>query len=134
MNKRSLLILICLSISISAQAKTYLCIDKQGNNTYSEQPIGKNCQILNQIGGNFVITHTPPIDNSIVDSDSSANDQAKPDKVKTAQRNLAEAEKALEEGKKVRLGNERNYVKYQERIQKLEEAVKTRQKELDEVN
>ena len=36
---------------------------------------------------------------------------------------LREAEKKLEEGKNVRLGGERNYAKYQERIQKLEDDV-----------
>ena len=41
-----------------------------------------------------------------------------------AERRLREAEKALEEGRNTRLGNERhNYVKYQERVKGLEEAV-----------
>ncbi|MBP5789738.1 MAG: DUF4124 domain-containing protein [Neisseriaceae bacterium] len=40
-----------------------------------------------------------------------------------AERRLREAEKALEEGRNTRLGNEKNYVKYQERVKGLEEAV-----------
>lgn len=33
---------------------------------------------------------------------------------------IAEAERALEEGRSTRMGNERNYAKYQERIRELE--------------
>ena len=45
----------------------------------------------------------------------------------SAQNELAQAQKNLEEGKQVRYGNERNYARYQERIKGLENQVKAAQ-------
>ena len=42
----------------------------------------------------------------------------------SAQNELAQAQKNLEEGKQVRYGNERNYARYQKRIKDLENQVK----------
>ncbi|MDO5686266.1 MAG: hypothetical protein Q4G42_02580 [Neisseria sp.] len=53
----------------------------------------------------------------------SENAAAAPSSPNSAAQELAAAERALEEGKAVRYGNERNYAKYQERIQKLEDDV-----------
>ena len=41
-----------------------------------------------------------------------------------AEQRLRDAERALEEGRNTRLGNERNYAKYEERIKGLEEEVR----------
>jgi len=43
---------------------------------------------------------------------------------------LADARQALTDGQAVRNGNERNYAKYQERIQKLQDAVTDREKNI----
>ena len=45
----------------------------------------------------------------------------------SAQNELVQAQKNLEEGKQVRYGNERNYARYQERIKGLENQVKAAQ-------
>ena len=45
----------------------------------------------------------------------------------SAQNELAQAQKNLEEGKQVRYGNERNYARYQERIKGLENQVRAAQ-------
>lgn len=132
MKKIFLLAGCCLGlIHTAAMAKTYLCTDNRGNPLYSEQPNGRNCKAIDEIGGDFVVLPAMPITPS---GNSSAQDsqpsRQTPD-IQTARRKLNEAKKALEDGKKVRYGNERNYVKYQERIQKLENDVQTRQRELD---
>lgn len=138
MNKLFLLVLGGTVLSLQVQAKTYYCTDQQGNALYSEQPQGKNCRVVNDIGGQFSITAAPEStynsQNSDASDSSNTADTTLQAQRKQAQRNLTEAKKALEEGKKVRNGNERNYVKYQERIQKLEENVKTRQEELDNLH
>ncbi|MDF7675559.1 DUF4124 domain-containing protein [Neisseriaceae bacterium ESL0693] len=133
MHKLALLALCAIGISISAEAKTYRCTDRQGQPSYSEQPQGKNCEAVNDIGGRLSITETPAINNVSDNNEySSEQEKTRQEHIKTAQQNLDKAKQALEEGKKVRNGNERNYVKYQERIRKLEENVQTRQQELDE--
>ena len=48
-----------------------------------------------------------------------------------AKRALNTAKKNLEEGKKVRYGNERNYARYLERINGLEKAVRSAQENYD---
>ncbi|WP_434778346.1 DUF4124 domain-containing protein [Neisseria sp. Ec49-e6-T10] len=49
------------------------------------------------------------------------------------QKALADAQKALTEGQAVRNGNEKNYAKYQERVQQLQNAVSDRQKNIDAI-
>lgn len=46
---------------------------------------------------------------------------------------LHEAQKALKEGEEVRLGNERNYQKYLDRIQGLRDEVAARQREVEQI-
>ena len=70
-------------------------------------------------------------DTNSKDADSAARNQPDQAAISAARKNLADAKKALEDGKKIRMGNERNYVRYQERIKGLEDAVKSRQQDLD---
>ena len=53
------------------------------------------------------------------------------EQITAAQQRLQNAKQALEEGRKVRYGNERNYAKYLERISGLENAVKQAETELN---
>jgi uncharacterized protein (DUF3084 family) len=48
-------------------------------------------------------------------------------------KSLADAEKALAEGRAMRLGNERNYAKYQERVRGLEKTVQERQQNVQAI-
>ena len=134
MKKNLILAALCSLLSTTALAQIYECTDSRGNHSYSEVPNGKNCRQANNLGGNFSTTpaykpavdnHSAPIDNN--ETEQQPNQSA----IASARKNLADAKKALEEGKKVRLGNERNYVRYQERIKGLEDAVQARQQELD---
>ena len=127
---------LCTLISTSALAQIYECTDSRGNHSYSEVPKGKNCHSVSNLGGNFSTTSaykpvvTTPDTNS-KDADSAAPNQPDQAAISAARKNLADAKKALEDGKKIRMGNERNYVRYQERIKGLEDAVKSRQQDLD---
>lgn len=52
--------------------------------------------------------------------------------VQRAQEELAQAQKNLEAGRQVRYGNERNYARYQQRIQGLEQAVQNARQKLEQ--
>lgn len=136
MRKSLILATLCTLISTSALAQIYECTDSRGNHSYSEVPKGKNCHSLSNLGGNFSTTsaYKPAVatpDTNSKDADSAARNQPDQAAISAARKNLADAKKALEDGKKIRMGNERNYVRYQERIKGLEDAVKSRQQDLD---
>lgn len=136
MRKSLILATLCTLISTSALAQIYECTDSRGNHSYSEVPKGKNCHSVSNLGGNFSTTsaYKPAVatpDTNSKDADSAARNQPDQVAISAARKNLADAKKALEDGKKIRMGNERNYVRYQERIKGLEDAVKSRQQDLD---
>lgn len=136
MRKFLILATLCTLISTSALAQIYECTDSRGNHSYSEVPKGKNCHSVSNLGGNFSTTsaYKPAVttpDTNSKDADSAARNQPDQAAISAARKNLADAKKALEDGKKIRMGNERNYVRYQERIKGLEDAVKSRQQDLD---
>lgn len=121
--------------SLSASV-VYECADSQGNRIYSQNS-GKNCK-RQDLGKPSVYTpllankpsetfsnqvHSQPLTEQAVPTVSSAN-------IEAAQIKLQKARRALEEGRKIRYGNERNYVRYQERIQGLENAVKEAEQNL----
>lgn len=136
MRKSLILATLCTLISTSALAQIYECTDSRGNHSYSEVPKGKNCHSVSNLGGNFSTTsaYKPAVatpDTNSKDADSAARNQPDQAAISAARKNLTDAKKALEDGKKIRMGNERNYVRYQERIKGLEDAVKSRQQDLD---
>lgn len=140
MKKTLLFAALVTLISTSALAKVYECVDSRGNHSYSEVPNGKNCRTPSNLGVNFSTSSsykpalTDNIESASNKSDTAvSNAKSNQAAIATARQNLAEAQKALEEGKKVRMGNERNYARYLERIKGLEDTVKTRQQELDNV-
>lgn len=118
--------------ALSSQAATvYECI-QNGQRVYTQNP-GSNCQKadIGRVGlysaspAPAVRPQTPAQENR---TESPAAGQAQR---QAAQRQLEQAQKALEEGRKVRYGNERNYVRYQQRIQSLEAAVGEAKQKLD---
>lgn len=134
MKTKLILAVVGSLISTTAVAQIYECIDKRGNRSYSESPNGKNCKISNTSAGSFSVieSYHPPVEpphvNEMENLNSKRGDSSN---VKNARKNLEDAQKALEEGKKIRLGNERNYTFYLKRIQGLEENVQARQQELN---
>lgn len=126
MNKTVLLTLALLASTAAQAATIYECTDRSGRKVYSQDG-GKNCKASN-IGRPSVYTSAPVYQTAapvaISESTPQANTSAD---LEAAQRELQQAQHALEEGKKVRLGNERNYAKYLERVQGLENNVKAAQ-------
>ncbi|WP_373740539.1 lipoic acid synthetase [Neisseria sp.] len=137
LTKIAVLLICCFNIHSLPASVVYECTDSQGNRIYS-QSSGKNCK-RQDLGKPSV--YTPLLANkpsetfsNQVHSQSLAEQQIAPTvssaNIEAAQIKLQEARRALEEGRKIRYGNERNYVRYQERIQGLENAVKEAEQNL----
>jgi|GEM_PF-145133 len=127
-------LLLTLTTAISA-APIFECTDSAGRKVYT-QAGGKNCKASN-IGKPSVYTSAPvstpatPISPSKTEQAEEAVAPVNPADVGAAKRALDTAKKNLEEGKKVRYGNERNYARYLERIKGLEKAVRSAQENYD---
>lgn len=139
MKPLSLLAACCL-LALPAAAATYECTDSHGRRTYTATP-GPNCKDAN-LGKPSIYTSAPVA--SSPTRATAPNETAEPSAVaasdntavsaaalRAAEERLNQARRNLEEGRKVRHGNERNYARYLERIKGLEDAVAAAQKELD---
>ena len=118
------LFLLCAGLLVSPTfADTvYECRDAKGRTTYTANPAPhcKEIQLKKMQG------YQPPVySSSVAETPTYKNYQPSPT---TREQRIAEAEKALEEGKKMRMGNEKNYAKYQERIRQLEENLEKAKK------
>ncbi|MCP1659564.1 DUF4124 domain-containing protein [Neisseria perflava] len=132
MKKISILLLSLAFVGVTQAATIYECTDKSGHKVYTQDG-GGNCKASN-IGKPSVYTSAPVYRAPAVSSPVREQDNSVVQKnaaVTAARQELAQAQQALEEGKKVRYGNERNYVRYLARIQGLEDAVKAAQDKLD---
>jgi len=141
MNKLILSTLLLAFSAVATASPVFECIDKSGRKTYT-QTGGKNCKPGN-IGKPSIYTSAAPSAHSASASVASRNapsEQMPPPPAgamsgsSSAQNELAQAQKNLEEGKQVRYGNERNYARYLERIGKLEEEVNKAQQEVNNLN
>ncbi|MDO4908000.1 hypothetical protein [Neisseria sp.] len=119
--------------TLSAQAATVYECARNGQRVYTQNP-GSNCQKAD-IGkvGLYSASPAPAIQTQgSVQENRPENRSDSQTRYQAARQQLEQAQKALEEGKQVRYGNERNYVRYQERIRKLEAAVNEARQKLNE--
>lgn len=128
--KNILLASVLLAASVSAHSAVYTCKDASGHTVYTQDPRGSNCH-KSDLGSPSVYSALPAPAFSVSSAAATQNNAPATDsrpgdngQAEEARRCVAAAKKALEEGKKVRYGNERNYAKYLERIAKLEADVK----------
>lgn len=134
--KQTVFLTFALLVSTAQAATVYECTDRSGRKTYSQSG-GKNCTASN-LGSPSVYTSAVPSYHTqtpveAIESHPQAENhpQSVPqtDSV-SARQELLQAQQALEEGKKVRLGNERNYAKYLERVKGLEDKVRAAEDKL----
>ncbi|MDO5639838.1 MAG: DUF4124 domain-containing protein [Neisseria sp.] len=125
--------LLLLTTALPAlAAPVYECTDKNGRRTYTQDPRG-NCQ-TSKLGKPSIYSAAPVYQTSAAaPADNGNQASANTAELASAQQQLEQARTNLEEGRKVRYGNERNYVRYQERIAGLEQAVAEAQQKLDAV-
>lgn len=116
-----------------ALAKVYKCT-KGSSITYVGQPT-KGCVPIGE--DKTISTYTPSssslpnqadeIEPDIKASDNHTSQRALQAELLREQNALVAAQKALSDGREIRLGNERNYAKYQARIEQLQNTVKEKQ-------
>ncbi|MBH5328732.1 DUF4124 domain-containing protein [Eikenella sp. S3360] len=135
-----------LGLCAAASAATYECTDRQGRHTYTSAPApGANCRAVNLGRVTTYPAHTPSAGSSTSYSGSPAaqpaaaapapaESAANESQRAAAAERLRQAQQNLEEGRKVRYGNERNYARYLERVGKLEEEVNRAQQEVNSFN
>ncbi len=141
MNK-GYLILLSAGLCFSAHAEIYKIIDANGKITYSNIP-AKGAQRLNLEPISTIPANRPrsstanntPANFPKVDSDTQKkrDDMRRKllsDELAAEMKNLGEAKLALSDGENVRLGNERNYQKYLDRVQQLKDNVALHEKNI----
>ncbi|HUW37128.1 MAG TPA: DUF4124 domain-containing protein [Rhodocyclaceae bacterium] len=131
-----LLLLLVLGSGLVRADTLYKCIDDTGVVLYTNQKGGgKNCIVLSQ--DQPVSTYAPPKPvprqatpsdfPRVTDSTQKGRDSERrkilEQELATEQQSLDQARKDLAEGEQIRLGNEKNYQKYLDRVQKLKDNV-----------
>lgn len=130
MEKISLSILLLTVHAAVSAAAIYECTDASGRKVYTQDG-GRNCR-SSCLGQPSVYTSAPVYTVPQMSQQNNAEPQVQESaEVVAARQALHQAQLALEEGRKVRYGNERNYVKYMERIQGLENQVKAAEQKLN---
>ncbi len=122
-----------------AQADIYKYVDENGRVTYTNIPrkgakkLDLGPTTVNTVPSSRAKSAPSPSDFPRVNEDEQKkrDDLRKKllqDELTAEQQRLADAKKNLEEGKAVRLGNERNYQKYLDRVQGLQDEVTLHEK------
>jgi formate dehydrogenase assembly factor FdhD len=138
-----LLICIGLLLSQAAVADIYKLVDENGRVTYSNVPI-KGAKKLNL---DPISTVSPPkpkavttpqgfprVDNETQKKRDDTRRTILEQELAAEQKLLDEARKNLAEGEATRLGGERNYQKYLDRVQGLKDSVTLHEKNIEALN
>lgn len=123
-----------------ALAEVFKSVDSSGRVTYSNVP-SKNADKVELEPLNTISTPKrkqvatpadfPKVDTETQKKRDDLRRKILVDELASEQRQLIEAKKALTEGEAVRLGNERNYQKYLDRVQKLKDDVTMHEKNIE---
>lgn len=130
---RSWLLMVLVLMAQVAHAEMWKCIDQDGNTRYTNvKADAKGCKALNLEPINTApatrAQHKPPNFPSV---DNETQKQRDAGRRKILERELAQeqqqlevAKKQLTEQKDVRLGNEKNYARVEERLKPFEDRIK----------
>lgn len=142
MNK-GFLILLGAGLCFSAHAEIYKIIDANGKITYSNIPTKGaqrlNLEPLSTVSGgkprsasvnNSTPANFPKVDGETQKKRDDMRRKLLNDELAAEMKHLGEAKLALSDGENVRLGNERNYQKYLDRVQGLRENVALHEKNI----
>jgi len=136
---RAVLAVILMLVGAHVGADIYKKVDEEGRVTYSNVP-SKGAQKLNLEPLNTVPSSKPnaqpPGNFPKVDADTqkgrdSKRRQVLEDELAQEMKQLDEAKKALAEAEATRLGDERNYQKFLDRVQPFKDAVADHKKNID---
>jgi len=136
---RAVLAVILMLVGAHVGADIYKKVDEEGRVTYSNVP-SKGAQKLNLEPINTVPSSKPnaqpPGNFPKVDADTqkgrdSKRRQVLEDELAQEMKQLDDAKKALAEAEATRLGDERNYQKFLDRVQPFKDAVADHKKNID---
>jgi predicted transcriptional regulator len=136
---RAVLAVILMLVGAHVGADIYKKVDEEGRVTYSNVP-SKGAQKLNLEPINTVPSSKPnaqpPGNFPKVDADTqkgrdSKRRQVLEDELAQEMKQLDEAKKALAEAEATRLGDERNYQKFLDRVQPFKDVVADHKKNID---
>ena len=136
---RTVLAIALLLAWTPALAEIYKQVDENGRVTYSNIP-SKGAQKLNLEPLPSVPGYKPPagtpgnfpkIDAETQKGRDGKRRQLLENELEQEKKQLEEAKTALTEGEAVRLGSERNYQRYLDRVQKLKDAIAEHEKNVD---
>jgi len=132
---RTLLASLGLFLILPAHAEIYKYVDESGRVTYSNVPIkgGKKVDLpeVSTVPGpkpSKTPSNFPKVDDKTQKDRDDVRRKILEDELKTEEKALAEAQQALQEGESVRLGGEKNYQKYLDRVQGLKDNVEQHEK------
>jgi hypothetical protein len=132
--------------ALPASADVYKCVDADGHVTYTnDKSRARGCKLLSSempvssVPGPAATTPKPAAPSGGFPSVSGDQQKARDSErrrileaeLDTETKNLEAARKALTEGEAVRLGDERNYQKYLDRIQGLKDNVALHERNVD---
>lgn len=139
---------------VHAQSEVYLCIDENGKKEYKNTGTTKGCKKIDlpgittfaappvkapAAGSSGKSTASTPSDFPRVDGNTQKerdNDrkQILQKELKTEQQKLDSLKKEYNNGQPERLGSERNYAKYQERVKNMEEDIHRSERNVEALN
>ncbi|KAF3997815.1 DUF4124 domain-containing protein [Glaciimonas immobilis] len=138
--------------SVHAQSNIFLCVDAQGIKEYKNTGDTKGCKKVDlppltvstpprssaPAAVNKPQPVTPPdfpkVDGGTQKARDNDRRQILQDELRTEQKKLAELQKIYNNGAPERQGNERNYAKYQERVESMKEELTRTQKNIEALN
>lgn len=142
--RTKLLIFLSLCLSQGAHADIYKLVGEDGRVTYSNTPLKGakkiNLEPLSTISppkpkpAAATPQNFPRVDNETQKKRDNMRRDILEQELAAEQKLLEEARKNLAEGEATRLGNERNYQKYLDRVQGLKDNVTLHEKNVDALN
>lgn len=149
-----LLLISALCLPVYAQNDVYVCINDNGGREYRNTGLTKGCKRMDVPSGTIIaapVTRKPtgaPVLNGGPEANNRKNTPASADagaqkardvdrrqilgdELRAEEQKLAELKRDYNNGEPERRGDERNYAKYQERVQGLKEAIARAEKNMD---
>lgn len=148
-------LMLCVAASghVSAQSDVYLCIDENGKKEYKNTGATKGCKKIDLPGittfaappvkapaagasGKSPVAPVdfPKVDGNIQKERDNDRKQILQKELKTEQQKLENLKKEYNNGVPDRLGSERNYAKYQERVRLMQEDIHRSERNVEALN
>lgn len=147
-----LILLTSVAGSAHAQSDVFLCVDESGRREYKNTGMTKGCKRVDLPGVNMIPappqrsapvqtaaakpaasnpSDFPKVDSATQRARDNDRHQILLDEMRLEEKKLAELKKEFNNGEPERLGNERNYAKYLERVALMQEGIGRTEKNIE---